>query len=230
MASYHVLPSEPKKFDYPYISAGLKTYGAKIKQLKDADYHTQNVLKEELEKIEANLEDIFRQPRIYLGDKARLSTLEKNFRELQEKYHKILKSLDRISFSSSSLSDFNLSDQFIKRESLEYVSAMQINEEISKEKRQQYHEIENAMIAVSEMFVDLEKIIEEQGEMIVRISRELEVAEKQTGKAATELEKASEHSEKLRKRKVLCLIVSGILLLILIGIAIRYYDDLKTLF
>ena len=232
MVEYSRLPASSMQFDFNYISSNLKTFGNKLKEMEKADYNQGKKLRIESESIRDNLEEIFQQRRVQLYDKAKHATLEANFKEICAKYQKIKQSFDRIEESNSMLSEYSLgSRSLLERESLVFISAMQVNEDIDLEKKKQFQALNNDVVIIKELFVDMSKLVGEQDEMLRSIENNMEVAEKSTGRAEKDLQKANKYKSDADRRKLL---IWGIVLLLVLGalvfLFITYYDRITGLF
>eukprot|EP01028_Stygiella_incarcerata_P006441 TRINITY_DN2618_c0_g1_i1.p1 TRINITY_DN2618_c0_g1~~TRINITY_DN2618_c0_g1_i1.p1 ORF type:complete len:307 (-),score=100.78 TRINITY_DN2618_c0_g1_i1:196-1116(-) len=91
----------------------------------------------------------------------------------------------------------------------EQMAYLLLHEDIVSEREQGIDEILQAITELSEMFRDLNQMVIEQGTVLDRIDYNLEQAEKFTGGAVKELDKASEYQRKARMKLCILLLMIG---------------------
>jgi syntaxin 16 len=92
----------------------------------------------------------------------------------------------------------------------EQMAYLLLHEDIVSEREQGIDEILQAITELSEMFRDLNQMVIEQGTVLDRIDYNLEQAEKHTGGAVKELDKASEYQRKARMKMCILLLIVGV--------------------
>ena len=84
-------------------------------------------------------------------------------------------------------------------------------DDLIRKRREEIQEIESQVIQVNEMFVDVAKLVTDQGLMIDNIEAHVEKANNDTKAANVELKKASEYQKSYRGK--VCLLVLIILII-----------------
>ena len=224
MSGYAKLLGESFDFDYEDIQNNLKGFNSKLKEYQRSPNKSKKVIYPELEKKQSRLQEIFNRPRTNLSDKAKLETLEKQFKELSLNFSKIKPNFElesELSPSDHKKHD-DVLDGIVENEDLAIQDINSIREKEYIARKENVDKLHKDMVTVNEMFKDSAKMIHEQGHMLVDSENNLMVAVEQTGTGVQELQKADVYQQKA-KRKLCCICVIAVvavavLLAIILGV------------
>ena len=217
MSGYTKLSGESFDFDYEDIQNSLKVFNTKLKEYQRSNERSKNTMYTELEKHQSRLQEIFSRPRLKGSDRAKLETLEKQYKELSSNFSKIKPNLEmggesRKVHHRAQNDDFL--DGIVEDESLVFHDVNQLNEKKLAERHEDVTKLQKDFIIVNDLFKDSAKLVGEQGDMLAASENNLMIA--------VELQRADVYQQKA-KRKLGCIfiiaaVVVAVLLAIILGV------------
>ena len=224
MASYQALPNQVS-VSLPYISKNLKEMSSLIKKLKSTNLQSQPALLSKITPISSNLADIFQSQKPKPEEKPSFEALKKQFLELKEILLELESTIQRRSQRLSEGMSIVSSDGLIQYNELAYKNELELENEVMNEKFEEAEKVHKEILALNEIFKDVAVLVNEQGEMLKEADRNVENAEKNTGKASKELADAQEYQSSARRK--LCIIFSILLVIVCAVIGFTFKDILR---
>ncbi|OMJ76723.1 hypothetical protein SteCoe_23836 [Stentor coeruleus] len=221
---YQKLDSGSSDFDFQQISKDLQKYSKIIREYEHSSGHKRREKSEEITKLHEYLKAIFEKPRSNKDTKAKLSSLEKQFKQLNENFGK-MRTNDEVELKASFDTEENLESIGVQeRTSLAYRDSAQLRNEELTERKAQIEALNKDFVEVNEMFKDAAKMIHEDGKHLDVAEKHVIVAVAETGKGVQELHKADGYQKSARK-KMMCIfliaaVVVGVLLAIVLGVVV----------
>jgi hypothetical protein len=210
MESYQQLPEKSIEFDLEYASKKLKKLDSKIKTYEKSDIPDKKDAMKEIQQISNNLKQVFKAHYTDKSEKIKLQTLENQYKQLLSKLSSIQSSQinERSTFYGSS----------IDKDSVIFHSLSEMEKKQAIENSEAISEIHKDALLVNEMVNDINILVQQQGQDLKKIDRDVSLAADQTDKAAKELDKAQDYQSKSRRKKIiLVLCIIFVILIAVIG-------------
>lgn len=226
MTSYQALPNQVS-VSLPYISKNLKEMSSLIKKLKSTNLQSQPALLSSITSISFNLSDIFQSQKPKPEEKSSFEALRKQYLELKAILTELESTIQRRSQRVSEGKSIISSDGLIQYEELAYKNELDLENEVMNEKYEEVEKVHKEILALNEIFKDVAVMVNEQGEMLKQVDKNVENAEKNTGKASKELVDAQEYQSKARRKLCIIFCILSIIVCVVIGFT---YKDILLLF
>lgn len=97
-----------------------------------------------------------------------------------------------------------------------YNNPDELNSKLAEMRKEEISRLHNDMIELNGIFKDMAGLVDDQGKMLEEIRVEVDVAERTTGRAVTDLEEAK-HFDQQSRRKKCCIILIAIIVLSAVG-------------
>ena len=217
MEPYQPLPCQDSSFDFEYISRALKLFDNKIKEFNN----TNPEIEQEIEKVHADLLDIFLIPRVHQNDKVKLGVLEAQFKELTRTF---LRKKEMKGKDSSILSSNEAFSKYVEKSNVvapRNITEIRINEAL--EKKEAIDRIYVDAVALNEMVKDTSKMVNEQNFMLNQVDNNVYIAVNQNEKAANELINAEKYSISYRRKKMVIIIIILLAIAALVLAGLNYF-------
>jgi t-SNARE complex subunit (syntaxin) len=216
------LISESFDFDFEDIASLLKRFTSKIKEFHRNSGKPKRQLYADMLRLQEHLQEIFSRPRNNVADRGRLDTLESHFRAILAKFTKI-RPEPEAEEGFLRLSKAKNEEEFEGIVECEHLAVQDENELRHKklsERKEVLEQLGKEMRIVNDMFKDTATMVGEQGEVLEQTQENVEVAERETGRAVEELERADGLQ---RRAKRICFVVFGVVAVIVTGIAVVFF-------
>lgn len=221
---YQKLDAGSSDFNFQEISKDLQKYSKLIKEYEHSSGHKRREKSDDITKLHEYLKGIFEKPRSNKDTKAKLSSLEKQFKQLNENFTK-MRTNDEVELKASVDTEENLESFGVQeRTSLAYRDSVQLRNEELTERKAQIEALNKDFVEVNEMFKDAAKMIHEDGKQLEVAEKHVTNAVAETGKGVQELHKADKYQKSARK-KLMCIfliaaVVVAVLLAIVLGVVV----------
>lgn len=214
-------------FDIEDISKSLKSFSQKAREYNSAKRNTQKKLFEELVKIQRHLEEVFSRPRLMTTDKARLDTLESQFKKMliriKPPSEEVELNEDLIQTEVKKVPEI---DDIVECEHLAVQDSSEFRALKNLERRTNLENLHQELAQVNEMFKDTANLVSEQGEYLYKTEENIEVAFKETNRATEEIIIASNHQSNAKKKICMIAIISLVVLGVLAIVLLAMVEDL----
>lgn len=224
MASYKAIPA-PDSISLHYISKNLKEMSSLIKKLKSSKPSSQSALISEISSVSSNLSDIFQSQKPKQADKSSFEALKKQYFDLHSIYVELESSLQRRSKIVSERMSVISVDGLAQHDELVYNTEYEIEENIINEKYNEAEKVHEKILALNEIVKDVALLVNEQGEMLKDVEKNVDNAEKNTDKANQELIKAQDYQSRARRK--CCIVLCVILIITMVLLGFTYKDILR---
>ncbi|OMJ93366.1 hypothetical protein SteCoe_3724 [Stentor coeruleus] len=214
-------------FDIEDISKSLKGFSQKAKEYNNAKKNIQKKLFEELVKIQRHLEEVFSRPRLMTNDKARLDTLESQFKKM---LLRIKPPSDEVELNEDPIQKEEKKvpeiDDIVECEHLAVQDSSEFRALKNLERRKNLEDLHQELVTVNEMFKDTANLVSEQGVFLYQTEECVEVAYRETNRATEELVIANNHQSNAKKKICMIAIVSLVVLGVLAIVLLAMVEDL----
>lgn len=224
--SYQRLDGDSSDFDFDQISQELKAYNKYINEYQKSTGAARAKLTQQISELKNNLKITFQRARPTKDTRVKLTSLEKQFEDLNRKYKAIPGSEEELKVSVYSQQEVENLEEIgiMERDSLAYVDSVHLKNEELKERKEQVEVLQKDFFTVNEMFKDAALMIKDQGGELDVIENHVTVAASETNKGVGELVKAERYQGSAKKKlcviMIIAAVVVGVLLAIVFGVGL----------